>query len=221
MKICIIDDNPSMTSLFSKALKLKGHECVTKNDGRSGLKLLENEKFDAVVCDFAMSEFTGLDVLKALNDSGKIKEHKIVILTGSPESTVHFEELKSLGAKEVLKKPIRTAELLTTLERISVPEIKKTDLELRELEQASSLLEEINEYLEKNETISKEIFDNFSHELRTPTVTIKAYTDMLLQGKFGELTTEQKERLQRINDNTDLLIKVIFMMLEKIQKRTE
>ena len=43
MKICIIDDNPSMTSLFSKALKLNGHECVTKNDGRSGLKLLENK----------------------------------------------------------------------------------------------------------------------------------------------------------------------------------
>jgi len=36
------------------------------------------------------------------------------------------------------------------------------------------LLEKMNQYLEENEEISKEIFDDFSHELRTPTVTIKA-----------------------------------------------
>jgi len=73
--------------------------------------------------------------------------------------------------------------------------------------------------LEENEEISKEIFDDFSHELRTPTVTIKAYIDMLLQGKFGELTEPQKEKLERIKQNTELLIKVIFLMLEKSQKR--
>jgi len=81
------------------------------------------------------------------------------------------------------------------------------------------LLEKMNQYLEENEEISKEIFDDFSHELRTPIVTIKAYIDMLLQGKFGELTEPQKEKLERIKQNTELLIKVIFLMLEKSQKR--
>ena len=81
------------------------------------------------------------------------------------------------------------------------------------------LLEKMNQYLEENEEISKEIFDEFSHELRTPAVTIKAYIDMLLQGKFGELTEPQKEKLERIKENTELLIKVIFQMLEKSQKR--
>ena len=42
---------------------------------------------------------------------------------------------------------------------------------------------------------------------------------MLLQEKFGELTEPQKEKLERIKENTELLIKVIFQMLEKSHKR--
>ena len=63
-----------------------------------------------------------------------------------------------------------------------------------------------------------EVFDSLSHELRTPVVTIKAYIDMLLQDQFGELRPEQKEKLERVKENTDLLIKVISEMLEKSMK---
>ncbi len=58
-----------------------------------------------------------------------------------------------------------------------------------------------------------------SHELRTPMVTIKGYSDMLLEGKFGNLTKVQHEKLEKIKTNTDLLIGVIFQMLEKSKKR--
>ena len=91
---------------------------------------------------------------------------------------------------------------------------------IKELEQEKLLLEEINQYLSKNENISNEVFDSMSHELRTPTVTIKSYTDMLLEGKFGNLTEVQHEKLEKIKTNTDLLIGVIFQMLEKSKKRS-
>lgn len=85
----------------------------------------------------------------------------------------------------------------------------------RELEQERILLEEINEELTKREDIAAEIFDSISHELRTPVVTIKAYTDMMLEGRFGELCSIQKEKLSSIKRNTDLLLEVIFKLLEK------
>jgi len=91
---------------------------------------------------------------------------------------------------------------------------------LKELEQEKLFLEEINQYLSENESISNEVFDSMSHELRTPTVTIKSYIDMLLEGKFGKLTKTQKEKLEKIKTNTDLLIGVIFQMLEKSKKRS-
>jgi len=40
MKICIIDDNQSITGMFSKLLKMEGHEVVIANDGRTGKNVL-------------------------------------------------------------------------------------------------------------------------------------------------------------------------------------
>lgn len=89
----------------------------------------------------------------------------------------------------------------------------------KELEQGKIFLDGILKYLGENDNITKEIFDSMSHDLRTPTVTIKSYTDMLLDGKFGDLTKIQHERLERIKTNTELLIEIIFEMLKKSQQR--
>ena len=87
--------------------------------------------------------------------------------------------------------------------------------ELNETKQEKMMLEELNEYLEENKLVTDEIMASMSHELRTPMVAIKAYTDMFLHNKFGELTPEQKQRLEMIKKNTDSLLKAVFDMLEK------
>ncbi len=97
-------------------------------------------------------------------------------------------------------------------------ESDKIDHELREVKQEKFILEEISEFLEQNKTITDEVLNSLSHELRTPIVAVKAYTDMLLQNKFGELTAEQKQSLEIIRKNTDLLVKAVFDLLEKSQK---
>lgn len=89
---------------------------------------------------------------------------------------------------------------------------------LNEVEQEKLILEEINKDLTEHEKISNEVFNSMSHELRTPIVTIKGYTDMLINGNFGDLTTEQKEKLDRIKKNIDLLIEAIFQLLKKKEK---
>jgi len=89
---------------------------------------------------------------------------------------------------------------------------------MRELEQEKFLAKDVINYLEGKEIISQEVFNSLSHELRTPVVTIKAYIDMLLESHFGELRPEQKEKLERVKENTDFLINVISEMLEKSKK---
>jgi len=42
---------------------------------------------------------------------------------------------------------------------------------------------------------------------------------MLLEGKFGNLTKVQHEKLEKIKTNTELLIDIIFKMLERSKKR--
>ena len=97
--------------------------------------------------------------------------------------------------------------------------IKERDFTIKELKQQKFLFEEVITFLKENEVISKQIFDSLSHELRTPVVTIKANIDMLLNGHFGVMTPKQKEKLQNVKKNTDLLIDYIFKILEKTEKR--
>jgi len=118
MKICIIDDNTSITGMFSKCLKMEGHEVVVANDGKAGLALLDNDVFDATILDISMPEFSGIDVVDALNKSGRINEQKIVILTASSVSNEELDKLKDKGVKEILKKPIQLDSLVAILEAI-------------------------------------------------------------------------------------------------------
>ena len=122
MKICLIDDNQEIANTLSKMLRINGHECVTVNDGRSGLSLIENDKFDAVLLDVSMPEFSGIDVVNALNESNKIKENNIVILTASSISHEELDKLKEQGVKAVLEKPIQLNSLISTLEAVTKSE---------------------------------------------------------------------------------------------------
>jgi len=106
MNILIIDDNKDITKMLSKYMTLKGHSCSDVNDGRSGLKLIENQTFDVVILDLAMPEFSGSDVIDALCKSGKIKNQNIVTLTASIISDEEESTLKSNGVHSCLKKPI-------------------------------------------------------------------------------------------------------------------
>jgi len=118
MKVCIIDDNVSITGMFSKLLKMEGHEVVVANDGKAGLALLENDVFDATILDISMPEFSGIDVVESLNQSGRINEQKIVILTASSVSNEELDKLKDKGVKKILKKPLQLDLLVATLEEI-------------------------------------------------------------------------------------------------------
>lgn len=86
----------------------------------------------------------------------------------------------------------------------------ESDHEKREMEQQNLFLEQINDFiLEDNKKSINNIFSILSHELRTPLVPIKAYTQMILQGKFGLVNQEQASKLDIIEKNIHILEKII------------
>ena len=119
MNICIIDDNVSITNMFAKLAKINGHDCVISNDGRTGLSLLENGTFDAAILDLAMPGFSGIDVINSLEKNDMMDKQKILVLTASSISDDEIENVKKIGVKEVLKKPVKLNALLTILENIA------------------------------------------------------------------------------------------------------
>ena len=105
--------------MFAKLAKIKGHDCVISNDGRTGLSLLENGTFDAAILDLAMPGFSGIDVINSLEKNDMMDKQKILVLTASSISDDEIENLKKLGVKAVLKKPVKMAALLSVLANIS------------------------------------------------------------------------------------------------------
>ena len=119
MKILVVDDNNSITELLSEYFKRKGHECITTNDAREGLSLCLNSKFDAIILDLAMPDFTGADFLDSLTQEGKIAEQKIIVLTAVPLGDVVIDD-QHQGICEVLPKPCNLSVLMQTLESLNV-----------------------------------------------------------------------------------------------------
>ena len=117
MKIQIIDDNIDITTMLSKYFTLKGHSCSVSNNGQYGLNMITTNQYDVVILDLAMPEFSGIDVVEELYQSGKIAKLNIVALTASSVSKEKEEYLKKMGVHSVLKKPIDPDELLDYLQQ--------------------------------------------------------------------------------------------------------
>ncbi len=116
MKILIIDDNESITDALAKYLKVKGFEVSVSNDGRNGLSFIQNHEFDVILLDLSMPEFSGFDVIEALEKDGQLKDKKIVLFTASSVSKEMINELlKKDGIQTCLKKPVKLAEIVQTL----------------------------------------------------------------------------------------------------------
>ena len=123
MKILLIDDNKDITELLSKYLRLSNHECHTSNDARNGLNMIENQKYDAVLLDLAMPDFSGVDVIHVLVEKNKIRNQRIIIFTASSKPNNDLDELIKMGVHSCLNKPMDPDELISYLENLEVKNI--------------------------------------------------------------------------------------------------
>lgn len=87
------------------------------------------------------------------------------------------------------------------------------ELELRIRERTKELAS-LNEQLVKMNRMKSDFVSNVSHELRTPLTSIKGYASILMEGKLGKVSEEQKIRLAKINKHTDTLTKLINDLLD-------
>ena len=102
--------------MLSRYLEVKGIECATTNNGMNGLNLVKKERYDTVFLDMSMPDFSGMDVLDALEKEDLLKSQRIIIFTASSISNEDIQELlKKDGIDACLRKPVTLKDLLATL----------------------------------------------------------------------------------------------------------
>ena len=119
MNILGIDDNEDILKLLDTVISSKGHDFTQVGNGKDGVKLIEEQNFDAVLLDLAMPEFSGLDVIESLKKSNKLKDQKIIIFTASSATEKEIGELlKNEGVSSCIRKPVDIKTLIKEVEDI-------------------------------------------------------------------------------------------------------
>ncbi|MFQ5686291.1 MAG: response regulator [Candidatus Scalindua sp.] len=108
LRIMVIDDETAICEILDNFLSKKGHLVRTVDNGTEAIILTRNDDYDLVLCDIAMPEVFGYDVIKALN--GLDKRPKIGIITGWGEEIKPMEE-KDMKVDFIIRKPFDFSEL--------------------------------------------------------------------------------------------------------------
>ncbi len=119
MNILGIDDSEDILKLLDTVLTSKGHNFTQAVNGKDGVKLIEEQNFDAILLDLAMPEFSGIDVIQSLKTSNKIKDQKIILFTASSATDKEIDKLLQYdGVKSCIRKPVDIDILVSKVEEV-------------------------------------------------------------------------------------------------------
>ncbi len=118
MKILGIDDNKDLLNLSEISLRSGGHEYTGIDNGKDGLQAIKDEKFDIVLLDLSMPEFSGQDVIDALVKDGIMNKQKVVIFTATSPTKEMCDQFLERGVHSILKKPYEPDILLDFVHKL-------------------------------------------------------------------------------------------------------
>ena len=103
-RILIVDDDPAVCTLLVEGLSAEGFECRAVASGAEAIKLLESERFDALISDLRMAGVSGLALLETART--KYPWMSFLIATGVDNVRVGLDAMKQ-GADDYILKPFR------------------------------------------------------------------------------------------------------------------
>ena len=113
-RILFVEDEPSISDPFSKALSRAGFEAVVARSGREALALADRMQPDLVLLDLNLPDTDGRDVCRELRRRG---DTPIVMLTARGTETDRIVGLE-LGADDYVVKPFSGEEVIARIRAV-------------------------------------------------------------------------------------------------------
>jgi DNA-binding response regulator len=108
MRILLAEDELALSKAYAQVLIMQGYEVEQVYDGKEALEVANSGTYDLMIFDVMMPKMSGLEVLKALRETGNTTY--VIMLTAMSELDDKVEGLE-FGADEYLTKPIPLKEL--------------------------------------------------------------------------------------------------------------
>lgn len=112
--ILVVDDDPKIVALVRAYLERERFRVVTAGDGRTALRLIEEEAPRLVVLDLMLPQVDGLEVIRRARAIGDVP---ILVLSARTATSDRIEGLTQ-GADDYLPKPFSPAELVARVRTI-------------------------------------------------------------------------------------------------------
>ncbi len=230
LKILVVDDDEVDRMAVRRALTKAGvqMELSEVSDGNDAISALRSAAYDCVFLDYRLPDQDGLTLIQQLRSS-EIKV-PLVVLTDQGDEEIAVQLMKA-GATDYLSKSRVSSETLAQILRNAIRVYRaemQAALANQHLRESHEQLIRKNQELEKQRQqiqlqnlklleasrLKSQFLATISHELRTPMNAIIGFSQILLRPKFGQLTHQQADMVERILNNGKHLLMLLNEVLD-------
>jgi two-component system, NtrC family, response regulator HydG len=123
-RILVIDDDQDLCKVLSNFLKKSGFDVEVCYKAEDGLKLLREDSFELILCDYRLPDMTGLEALQKIKILSP--DSAVIIITGYSDVRTAVETFR-YGANDYVTKPLYPDELLVTVKE-TIQKIREKNL---------------------------------------------------------------------------------------------
>lgn len=116
-RIAIIEDDPDISSMLEKLLRMDGFEVTVFPDGRPALPVLRSGNYDAAILDVMLPGKDGIAIMQEIRSAVETERLPVVMLTAKADDASTFAGWKA-GCNYYMNKPFDPVELVSVLRRV-------------------------------------------------------------------------------------------------------
>ncbi len=113
--VLIVDDEEELVLTLIERLGLRGIRAEGSYNGHAALERIEKGGIDVAIIDLKMPGLSGVDLNEAI--ANRFPDVTVILITGHGVE-LEDQSTDDLELKEVLLKPFKLPELITTIERV-------------------------------------------------------------------------------------------------------
>lgn len=128
-KVLIVDDEPEVVASIQSALHKEPYEIMSASSGEEGLRILDEQPVDVVVCDDVIPDMKGVDFL-AESQKRHPKVLRVMLSSGTDGDAL-IEAVNTAGIYRFVAKPVQAAQLAKVLrDALQVSRVAEAQMEV-------------------------------------------------------------------------------------------
>ena len=207
--ILVADDVPANVELLFDQLHVLGFRAIAASDGPSAVATCFEQMPDLCILDVSMpagdlgvdDRSTGFEVCRRIKRDPRTARIPVIFVTALNDTTDRVKAIEA-GGDDFLTKPHNRLVLGARVRS------------LLKLKAATDALEESLRKQKELEKVRDDLMKMIVHDLKTPLTSIIGAMEMMIDGDFGPLTTNQRGALGDAESRAEDLLGLIEDLLE-------